>query len=491
MRRQPNTTGLVATALGIAFFLLYALTAAPSIVELYDDTLEFQLVGPTWGIAHPTGYPLYTLLGAIWSRVLFPIGNWAWRMNLFSALAAATTVGLLFLLAQRTVAAVDHVKAQSAQRFMPGMIAAIAFGLSPIWWSQATVAEVYALHNLLVVTTLLLALALLSTSTSARPTTATLLALGLGLAHHRTIVLLGPGLLVMLWGQGWLWRPSRQWVRWGLALVAPLLLYLYLPLRAMMGVQDLNGSYVNSWNGFWHHVLAAGYAGFFTQNELTRQLMLVDWLDLWLAQYGALGLGLGLLGMGWWLWHGQQRQRGLGLLVTLLVNLLFALLYRVGDPQVFMLPAWLTFAPFVAVGVAALRQLFSKSRPARWAITALLLFATVIGGVGRGSAVNRSQAWAVHDYAVALAKVDFPPESRVIGLEGQITALRYMQQAEKLGLSATGIVANEPSDRYAVTVQTVATGYPTYVTQEIAGIAELYSFSGEGPLVRVWPRGQA
>ncbi|MEM7538408.1 MAG: DUF2723 domain-containing protein, partial [Chloroflexota bacterium] len=81
----------------LATFLLYAATTAPSITELFSDSLEFQLIGPTWRIAHPTGYPLYTLLGTIWSHVLFPIGNWAWRINILSALFGATAVTLLFL----------------------------------------------------------------------------------------------------------------------------------------------------------------------------------------------------------------------------------------------------------------------------------------------------------------------------------------------------------------------------------------------------------
>lgn len=151
-----------------------------------------------------------------------------------------------------------------------------------------------------------------------------------------------------------------------------------------------------------------------------------------------------------------------------------------------MLPAWLLFAIFVGVGVAALRQLSVIPRPLGRGLQALALFSLLIGG-GRGPAVDRSQDWAVHDDAVAMAKVDFPAESRMIGLEGQITALRYMQQAEELGSNATGLVANDPVVRYALTVQSVESGYPTYITQEIAGIGELYRFRGEGPLVRVWP----
>jgi hypothetical protein len=37
----------------------------------------------------------------------------------------------------------------------------------------------------------------------------------------------------------------------------------------------------------------------------------------------------------------------------------------------------------------------------------------------------------------------------------------------------------------------VAAGAPAYLTRELEGIADAYSFSGAGPLVRVWPRGEA
>ncbi len=492
MKIREKAVTLFAVALGVAFFLLYLLTAAPSIVELYDDSLEFQLVGPTFGIAHPTGYPLYTLLGGIWSRVLFPFGNWAWRMNLWSALAAATTVALLFMLTQEVVKQTLLVKTQP-RSLSPGIFAAIAFGLSPIWWSQATVAEVYALHNLLVVLVLWLAVRLVSsrsvTTWSIRCVTLLALTLGLGLAHHRTIVLVGPGLLVMLWGKGWLWRPSRYWLRWGIALLAPLLLYLYIPLRAAMGVQDLNGSYINSWSGFWHHVLALGYNGFFTANALTSSLSAGDWTHLWLAQYGIVGLALGLFGLGWLLWRGHNRQIWIGLLIVLFTNLAFAVAYRVGDPEVFMLPAWLLFAPMIGAAVATWRHSGWVRLPMIRAAQAVLLFVIVTGIGGRGGPINRSQDWAVHNYAVALAKVDFPANSRVIGLEGQITALHYMQQAEALAPNVQGIVADDPVQRVTAVEAAVEAGYPTYLTQEVAGIAERFSFSGEGPLVRVWPRG--
>ena len=319
----------------LAATVLYVATAAPSIVEFFDDSLEFQLVGPTFGIAHPTGYPLYTLLGGLWSRVLFPFGNWAWRMNLFSALAAGGAVAVVFLIGRELygiyglrltdhevgASAIDEGEPVSSVEYrlssdLCALAAAVIFALGPVWWGQATVAEVYALHGLFVAGVLygairvgkaghgdarrrhgdsqrkaqgggdrergrqgegetgrgedrLWANRILSSPIRRIGRHLVFFVCGLALTHHRTTLLLAPGVAVyLLWSVPNIWQPQRRWVGWSLALFVPLLLYLYIPLRAAMGVVDLNGSYANSWSGFWDHLLARGYVGFFAENEL-------------------------------------------------------------------------------------------------------------------------------------------------------------------------------------------------------------------------------
>lgn len=465
------------------FLLLYASTTAPSIVALFDDTLEFQLVLPTFGIAHPTGYPLYTLLGGVWSRLL-PVGNWAWRVNLFSALAAATTVALIFVLARRLTP-----DPRGHGDNWAGLAAAVAFGFGPVWWAQATVAEVYALHNLLVATLLVAAVSLPPVHTRAFDRRIALLAalVGLGLAHHRTAVLLLPGLaLYLLWRAPAIVRPRRVWLVWLAALLAPLLLYAYLPLRAGQGVADLNGSFANTWAGFWDHVLARRYTAFFAANELTHSYDAPGWLRLWLAQTGWLGVVLSVLGLGILADH-RTRPAWVLILLTLAANLVFALNYRVADPEVFLLPVWLCAAVLAAGGLALLRRL----APPRWAdLLAAAALIGLIAGFGRGAPVNRSADWAVHDYAVDMATVDFAPASRVIGIEGEMTALQYMQRAEGLGLNAAAVVADAPDARRTALTAALEAGAPPYLTRELEGIAGAYSFTGAGPLVRVWPRGQ-
>ncbi|MBK9054282.1 MAG: DUF2723 domain-containing protein [Chloroflexi bacterium] len=87
---QPHTS----LPLPFLFLILYLLTLGRTVGKA--DTFEFQVVAPQLGIAHPTGYPLYLLLGKLWT--LIPIGSVAWRLNLGTALYAAAAAGLLYLL---------------------------------------------------------------------------------------------------------------------------------------------------------------------------------------------------------------------------------------------------------------------------------------------------------------------------------------------------------------------------------------------------------
>ena len=47
-------------------------TAAPTVLP--GDSGEFQFAAPLLGLAHPTGYPLYLILGKLWT-VLVPWGD--------------------------------------------------------------------------------------------------------------------------------------------------------------------------------------------------------------------------------------------------------------------------------------------------------------------------------------------------------------------------------------------------------------------------------
>ena len=71
-------------------FVLYVLTLAPTVYGL--DSAELTTAAAIGGLPRATGYPLYLMLGRVWSRL--PIGDVGFRMNLFSAFWGAFTIAL-------------------------------------------------------------------------------------------------------------------------------------------------------------------------------------------------------------------------------------------------------------------------------------------------------------------------------------------------------------------------------------------------------------
>jgi hypothetical protein len=69
-------------------FILYIFTLAPTIYNL--DSAELVTAAATGGLVRATGYPLYLILGNLWSKL--PLGDVGYRMNLFSAFWGALTL---------------------------------------------------------------------------------------------------------------------------------------------------------------------------------------------------------------------------------------------------------------------------------------------------------------------------------------------------------------------------------------------------------------
>jgi hypothetical protein len=127
----------VATGVFGLCLTVYVLTLAPGV--LGGDSGELQYIPYILGVAHPTGYPLYTLLGWLWTHGVV-VGDVAYRMNLLSAVLGASTAAVLYLIVQ-------HLTSRHA----PALLAAVLFAFSPTFWMQAIVAEVYTLNTAFVV----------------------------------------------------------------------------------------------------------------------------------------------------------------------------------------------------------------------------------------------------------------------------------------------------------------------------------------------------
>jgi Protein of unknown function (DUF2723) len=100
LRLRAAFPEIARTACDLAAFLVPAIAyvAAVSHEPASWDTAELQGVPYILGISHPTGFPIYVLLGWIWSHAL-PFGTIAFRTNAFSAVAVAAAIAAAYAVA--------------------------------------------------------------------------------------------------------------------------------------------------------------------------------------------------------------------------------------------------------------------------------------------------------------------------------------------------------------------------------------------------------
>ncbi|MGQ9502386.1 MAG: glycosyltransferase family 117 protein [Anaerolineae bacterium] len=494
LRRQMA----IALSLFVAAMILYTITLAPSIAALFDDSLEFQLVTYLLGIAHPTGYPLFTLLGWLFTRL--PIGEVAFRVNLMSAFFGAVTVALVYLAGLQLAA---HEQNWTAN--MGAALGALALAVSPVYWSQATMAEVYTLHACLIIA-LLWVLLRMSNMVHApeeenshwvharldRSISALACLFGLGLAHHRTIVLLLPAIFLVLWRIRHWARPRPKHLLW---FGAPLLLYLYLPLRGHVG--SLDGSYANTIAGFLRHVTAWGYGSFIFQNPFSIEHGADFYLDLFVQQFGWVGIALILIGV---LLQVRQKRWAVGVTTLIFVGYAgFNLFYHVADLEVFFIPNFLICALWLGYGVARLLTLLQfwggislspLAKPAASFASVLI----VVGSLSQSglllhsnfAEMDRSGDWTLYDYGLDILGQPLEPGAVIVGIQGEITLVRYFQSVHGLREDVRTLAADDPSERLAVVNNLVEQGASVYLTRSLAGAPERWSLGAVGPLIRVY-----
>ena len=470
---------------------LYTRTLAPSVATLFDDSLEFQVVIPLLGIPHPPGYPLYTILGKAWVTLL-PLRDAAWRLNSFSALWGALTVSGMYLLVYTLL-----------KRHWTALAAIIMFALAPTFWQMATIAEVYTLHTFFMIAVLVLILPLLRKDREAKRYISWLsLTLGLALAHHRMTFLLFPTVAYALWVyRPYLPRTFRFWLKIGALFVLPMALYAYIPLVGAR-VGSLDGTYTNTWQGFWNWVLARDYRVFLTGNPFNVHRTTMDYIHIAHANIGWVGLALVFLGLFarpywpprvWTAW-----------ILALGAHMAFVWQYKVTDIEVFFLPIILLMVLPVAVGLHAveqgLRRVLSHRIPGprRYIVLTPLITLLLLMPVGESlhrtrvqwGHLDRSDDWEVYDWGADIVSQPLPTRSVIVGILGETTLIRYFRDV--LGKRPDIVVhpADKETDRLHAIAAHLARKEAVYITRPLTHVGEYYALDAEGPLIRVRPKNQ-
>jgi hypothetical protein len=351
--------------------VVYVLTIAPSITwrNYGVDSGELASVVHSLGIAHPPGYPLYILVGKLFT--FLPFGDVALRLNLMSAAFASSTIALCASCARTLV---SRLHPNSHVGFLAVLASSLMLAFSPALWSQSTITEVYTLNAFMFAISCYLLLRCHAAYQQGRDVLAYLcafaLALGLGLANHLTLLALLPGAIVFfLTGQfgrkatnsesATLSHHSSSSILLSLAtsFLVGLSAYVYLPIRARAdplfnwGDPDTLARLLKLVTASEYSYLLFGIQG---ADIVSRLTLLANQV---VVQFGWWGAGLALLGL---ILGYRLHKALLGLTITVsCILFLYAAVYITDDSQLYMIPVYSLMSVWVAVGVAELLVLLS------------------------------------------------------------------------------------------------------------------------------------
>ncbi|HIQ01257.1 MAG TPA: DUF2723 domain-containing protein, partial [Anaerolineales bacterium] len=439
--------------------LAYGLTAASDILPA--DAGEFQTVAATLGVAHPPGYPLYTMIGHLFIRLL-PWGTSAYRLNLMSGLLAA---GTLVLLARATRRWARRLGAPPVGGLASGLAASLALGTATTFWAQATIANVRT-PTAFFAAICLYALSRFATTADRREADRMLLlfglGLGLGLAHHPSLAF--PGLFFLLYilltEPRLVVRPRRWWRGAAVALVAGLFPFAYIPIRAAQGAPFAPPGR-DTLTGLFHHVFVQGFSGdmfaFANLTDLPHRLALLP--TLFPFQFNGLLLALallGLLGLAW-------RDGRLFVLLAggLALHTFVSITYRAPQTVEYMMPAYLPVA--IAVGLfpwiwgdRLLRRASCILPSMTWQfiLVSLALWAGLLNGWAHGPSFLELAGDRVARETVEPLLREAPEGALILADWRWFTPLRYLQLVEGLRPDVeVRYVYNVPGEAYRETWQ--------------------------------------
>ncbi len=301
---------LVGLASGTFALTVYLATINPTLPP--GDSGDLITAASTLGVAHPPGYPLFAMIGHLFT--LLPFGSPAFRVNLMSAVLDAAAVAIIAALTYR-VATDGFAKRQAGSIVaVPAAIAAVVGALflafSTEFWSYSLVAEVFALNNFFAAVLLLLAFTWYRDPRRRWVLWAFFLSSGLATCNQQTIVLLAPGLGTFLVGgilrmraQGGRWerRVIHQFAIGGVFLIAGVLPYLYLPIAAANHPPALWGD-PSTFDRFIAVITRADYGSFSLvsggQHGTVGGNLAAFWAYIGDA-FGVVGSVLGAIGLLW------------------------------------------------------------------------------------------------------------------------------------------------------------------------------------------------
>ncbi len=317
------------------------------------------------GIAHPTGYPIYTILGRIFT--LLPVEDVIFRVNLMSLLFVCLGNLILFFVILRVIEpSFQKKKREDFQKSYYGIwaafLACLIFSFTPTLWSQAVSNEVYSLNILfynLIIILLLFWRGNLEKLKGVRISLLLVFLYGLSFGNHMSTILLFPALIFfVITTQGWSVFQPKKIILSLLLFILGLSIYIYLPVRSSQNPL-LDWGNPQTWSMVKRHVTGWQYQVWMF-SESTEKLFanFANFIRLFFHQFPFYLLPLSLLGI--YELFSKDRKILLFFLILFFANIFYGINYDIPDIDPYFLSSFLVNSILIGAGLYFLFQMIQK-----------------------------------------------------------------------------------------------------------------------------------
>jgi hypothetical protein len=413
----------------IAIFLIYLTTLAPSVVEI--DSGELAAVQATLGIAHPTGYPLFTIAGYLFSLIPFGFSK-IYQLNILAAIWCSLAAGIFVYTMKLTLDMVvlnkpkinpsrqgtkknkrkkSGIKDNESSltenaRYFIAVLSGLILAFSRTYWFQSTSVEVYSLHLFLLSLIILFLLKAYffdkapQEKVFKRRWILFAFFLALGFTNHMTTILIIPGAAYLYFKKNKFNSSSFKTILLMLLFFIAVLavFYSYLPIRASQNPMMNWGDPVNFEN-FFRHISGKQYQVWLFSSTEAAKKQLIYFLNSVPKEF-SISLFICLLGVI--VSYFMMRKIFVFLLITFITTVAYSINYDIVDIDSYFLLAFISLSFFSAFGIAGIFTFLRNERSRHLVPAILVVLFLGVQIYGNYTEVDQSDVYTFKDYAMNL-----------------------------------------------------------------------------------------
>ena len=413
---------------GIFVFIIYLTTLAPSVVEI--DSGELSTVQATLGIAHPTGYPLFTILGHIFYIIPLPFSK-IYQLNLLTAiwcsLAIMVFVSVSKLVLDNTKIFVpvkfysrnkpqtkgkkiteavkpgkNKLEIPEIKKYLGAVFGGLILAFDKTFWMQGTSVEVYSLQLLLfslIIFFLVKAYIFQDVQGKIKffnPWMTFAFFLALGFTNHMTTLYIIPGAAYLFFDKYGFNKNSLRRIFNMFAIFIPvlILLYAYLPLRAMQN-PILDWGNPDNYTRFMRHIGGDQYHVWLFSSTAAAVKQLSYFISNLPGEF-LTSLFISIIGLLYA--YKVAKKFFIFALITFLFSLLYSINYDIHDIDSYFLLTYVSISFFAVFGAVQLLSMLKHSRHP-YATPAILISIFILVQIYFNYAEdNQSDVFTFEDY---------------------------------------------------------------------------------------------